>query len=448
MFLFLALACDGGNVKVADSGENADFVDIDGDGYLASIDCDDEDPAINQGADDIAGDGIDQDCDGADDIDVGPDDTGGEDSGGEDTGGTSDDQDGDGFPAAVDCDDDDDTVYPGAEEVLDDGVDQDCDGKDAFDDDVDDDGYDYLVDCDDEDASVNPGATEVYDDGIDQDCDGLDAVTEDVDGDGYGYGVDCDDGDPAINPGATEVAEDGIDQDCDGEDDPLPADADGDGYANETYYGTDCDDGDATVSPGASETVGDDIDSDCDGADYGVDGLAAGDLVITEIMYDPDAVSDSDGEWFEVYNNTAHSVNLKGLVGADDSAYAAADIFSIDVDLVAESGARLVFGISDDTTSNGGISVDFDYAGGGVSFNNGGDELYIGVDAGRSYTTIDSVSFDETTGWPAAKGMSIELKDTTVSASSNDSSGNWCKATATAGSTTDLGSPGAASSGC
>lgn len=33
-------------------------------------------------------------------------------------------------------------------------------------------------DCDDDDASINPGAIEVLNDGIDQDCDGEDATVE------------------------------------------------------------------------------------------------------------------------------------------------------------------------------------------------------------------------------------------------------------------------------
>ena len=72
----------------------------------------------------------------------------------------------------------------------------------------------------------------------------------------------------------------------------------------------------------------------------------------------------------------------------------------------------------------------------------------LGIDMGAAITTIDSVTYDELNGWPIAKGFSIELRDTTLSAVSNDTASNGCLATGVSGSTTDKGSPGAASSGC
>ena len=46
-----------------------------------------------------------------------------------DTGG-HEDEDGDGYEASVDCDDNDEAVHPDAEETPGDGVDSNCDGED------------------------------------------------------------------------------------------------------------------------------------------------------------------------------------------------------------------------------------------------------------------------------------------------------------------------------
>ncbi len=93
-------------------------------------------------------------------------------------------------------------------------------------------------DCDDTDASINPGASEIADDGIDQDCNGKDTITCIIDNDQDGHGTnsgtttlasdglcdtpqsesktsdDCDDTDSSVNPSATEIPDNGIDDDC------------------------------------------------------------------------------------------------------------------------------------------------------------------------------------------------------------------------------------------
>jgi len=110
-------------------------------------------------------------------------------------------------------------------------------------------------DCDDTNASVYPGATEIPDNLIDEDCNDFHAFTfyHDEDGDGFGNpdvsevfeivlgegapenfvanNADCNDKDPNINPIADEISSNDIDDNCNGEidtDDITYVDADGD----------------------------------------------------------------------------------------------------------------------------------------------------------------------------------------------------------------------------
>jgi len=81
------------------------------------------------------------------------------------------DYDGDGTPCDSDCDDHDDTIYPGAVEACD-GVDANCDLTDLNEADEDEDGFPACEDCDDANAAAFPGAEEICGNLIDEDCDG------------------------------------------------------------------------------------------------------------------------------------------------------------------------------------------------------------------------------------------------------------------------------------
>jgi len=288
-------------------------------GYVSDhTDCDDSKPAINPGATDIPDNGKDENCDGYDLK------TWYRDSDGDGYGNASVHITANTKPAGYvsdhsDCDDSKESVHPGAQEIPDDGIDQDCDGYDlkTWYQDQDGDTYgnasvhvtantqpDGYVsdhsDCDDTNSSFNPGIQEIPDDGIDQDCDGFDLTTwyKDFDGDGYGdpavhqmantqpqgyvdNNKDCNDHDASIHPLAVEIADDGIDQNCDGSDlRTWYQDSDGDGFGNPAVHQTantqpdgyvldhtDCDDGHASVHPGATEIPDDGVDQDCDGHD-------------------------------------------------------------------------------------------------------------------------------------------------------------------------------------
>ncbi len=78
-----------------------------------------------------------------------------------------------------DCNDGDSSIHPGATEVWYDGLDQDCDGADDYDQDGDGDLHASHggTDCDDTEPTVYGGADEIGLDGLDNDCTGGDSDT-------------------------------------------------------------------------------------------------------------------------------------------------------------------------------------------------------------------------------------------------------------------------------
>jgi hypothetical protein len=272
-------------------------------GSQCPVDCDDTDSAIYPGASELC-DGKDNNCDGIGEVDP--------------------DEDGY-FECEGDCDNADDTIYPGAPELCD-GKDNDCDG--IFDEDSDQDGDTYTTcgtrvtdgsqvnaDCDDLDDSVYPGAPEVCD-SLDNDCDGTYDENFDADGDTYTTcgtrttdgsptDPDCDDTSGNCYPGRNEIC-DGKDNDCDGSYDEN-FDVDGDTYTtcgtrtmNGSSCQADCDDGDADVYPGAPELC-DQKDNNCDGeaeTDGDQDGYfeCEGDCNDNDETIHPGAVEICDGK--------------------------------------------------------------------------------------------------------------------------------------------------------
>ncbi len=304
--MILLLACILTPAEVEDL--RAALRDQDGDGQEARVhgglDCDDGDPAVFAGAEELC-DGLDNDCD--DDVDEG----------------WYVDADGDGHFApqpgncvlgraaqpepGEDCDDSDEAIHPNAPVTCEEGTDLNCNGvPDSEDPDADADGdgfADCLEDCDPKDPTA-PWAVwpdkdgDGFGDGSaeqslacapvsgfadnDEDCDDTDDTLHpntrwflDEDGDGYGteaylvqcvqpsghvrYSGDCDDSDPLFHPGASESdCTDPSDYNCDGS--VGFADNDGDGWA----ACEECDDSDGQIHPDATELCDDD-DNDCDG---------------------------------------------------------------------------------------------------------------------------------------------------------------------------------------
>ncbi|MEC7988141.1 MAG: MopE-related protein, partial [Myxococcota bacterium] len=140
------------------------------------------------------------------------------------------DADGDGYAnldaGGDDCNDNDPDIHPNAVDEWYDGIDSDCAGNDDFD--QDNDGFQTFVrnedpntgggDCQDANDTIYPGADDQWYDGVDSNCDGRDDFDQDNDGsrsEAEGYGQDCNDFDPNVNALAIESLN-GFDDNCDG----------------------------------------------------------------------------------------------------------------------------------------------------------------------------------------------------------------------------------------
>jgi len=83
------------------------------------------------------------------------------------------------------------------------------------------DGFSSAVDCNDAAPRIFPGSPEVFENGVDEDCDGRDNPNLDRDGDGFPRPVDCDDSQAGVRPNAVERPGNAIDENCDLRADPF-----------------------------------------------------------------------------------------------------------------------------------------------------------------------------------------------------------------------------------
>lgn len=125
---------------------------------------------------------------------------------------------------------------------------------------------------------------------------------------------------------------------------------------------------------------------------------AVSDLWITEIMANPASVSDSNGEWFELYNPTLDAVDLEGLILSDDGSNS--HIITSGNALLINPGEYFVLAGNADSSSNGGFHADYEYS--SFSLGNSADEIIFSSTAG------ELLRLDYTSGFGTA-GQSMEL---------------------------------------
>jgi endonuclease/exonuclease/phosphatase family metal-dependent hydrolase len=153
-------------------------------------------------------------------------------------------------------------------------------------------------------------------------------------------------------------------------------------------------------------------------------------FVISEIMPNPSLVSDSNGEWFEVYNADSVTVDFAGWTikdaGTDEHL-----ISTQESSLLIDPGEYFVFGRNANPSENGGYEAEYEYS--GIIFGSAEDEIILLDPEGRE---VDKVYY--TNAFPFSSGASMYVQDLS---SNNNIASNWAESTTPFG-LGDLGTPG------
>jgi hypothetical protein len=127
--------------------------------------------------------------------------------------------------------------------------------------------------------------------------------------------------------------------------------------------------------------------------------IQSGDLLISEVMANPSAVSDTNGEWFELFNASANSIDLNGLTISDDGTNS--HQINNAASLLIAPGAYLVLGRNGNSANNGGYIADYVYT--NFTLGNTLDQIVLS-DNGSEIVRLNY------TGLPfGASGISTEL---------------------------------------
>jgi hypothetical protein len=152
-----------------------------------------------------------------------------------------------------------------------------------------------------------------------------------------------------------------------------------------------------------------------------------GDVVITEFMANPQTESDKNGEWFEIYNPTSTTWNLRDCVLQDRDI----DSHTIDQSVVVRPMTYVTFA----RAGSPGFGPDYVY-GNELPLANDGDELVIVCESAE----IAAIEYVDGAGYDIVAGVSLALLRG-MDETDNDDSTNWCLSTTDYNG--DSGTPGA-----
>ncbi|MFZ4579060.1 MAG: lamin tail domain-containing protein [Myxococcota bacterium] len=292
--------------------------------------------------------------------------------------------------------------------------------------DADNDGFGDV--CDNCKLKTNVDQADVDNDGVGDVCDNCKSISnaDQADTDQDTVGNVCDNCPVNANTDQKDTNGNGKGDVCEG----APATECGN---NVVEAGEECDDGGKVDGDGCSAACKFELASS----------VKAGDLVITEIMYNPSAVLDDKGEWFEVKNVSKFMIDVDKMVVVGKSA--TTDTFTVAGSNIIKPGQYFVFGINSDPTLNGGATIQYVYSAAKFPLGNTTSDI---VELQIGGVSIDKVEYLTSAPWPTSvNGFSLSLSNNTTTATLNDSGSNWCGAT-TAMTGGDKGTPGSANPTC
>ena len=164
--------------------------------------------------------------------------------------------------------------------------------------------------------------------------------------------------------------------------------------------------------------------------------IQQGDLLISEIMYNPEALTDATGEWFEVYNNTNHTLMLQNLVISKNGTET--HTVSVPVNLAPHN--YCVFARTDNAVAGNKYVY-----GTGISLNNTGAVLSVST-PGTDGILICSVDYGAE-AFPTGNGASICLSASHLNPTDAVEGTSWCVSSSVY-NTGDLGTPGSYNDVC
>lgn len=161
-----------------------------------------------------------------------------------------------------------------------------------------------------------------------------------------------------------------------------------------------------------------------------------GTVIVSELMANPKAVTDTDGEWLELFNPGGTPVDINGWTLRDKGTSPDTHVIAAGGPLTVPAKGYLLIGRSTDKVLNGGVNVVYAYS--SFYLANTEDEVELVDTTGK---VVESFSYSAAAGFTIPDGASLSLKSP---GADKNNPANWCaEQSPWPGSKGDKGTPGA-----